>query len=144
MRFAGDPTLEALTYQPMVLADLAGQLFVRAVELPADGATRHLAAPDLRPAFLRLPFDEALAFWEERGGDPAILDEVLGAYRRRSAEYTDDQLDTISQTAVDEIEARCRLARMRRATRWFAAITVCPANTSRAPCCILRCGPPQP
>lgn len=101
-RFRGDAAIEALTYEPMVLADLAGQMFVRLVELAPGGAERHLAL-DMRPAFLRLPFAEAVAFWRDRGGDPALLDEVLGAYRRRAAIYTDDQLDTISQAAVDEI-----------------------------------------
>ena len=101
-RFRGDATIEALTYEPMVLADLAGQMFVRLVELAEGGAERHLAL-DMRPAFLRLPFAEAVAFWTERGGDPALLEEVLGAYRRRAAIYTDDQLDTIAQAAVDEI-----------------------------------------
>lgn len=100
--FRGDAALEALTYEPMVLADLAGQMFVRLVELPEDG-TRHLAQPDLRPAFLRLPFAEAVAFWRDRGGDPALLDEVLGAYRLRAAQYTDDQLDAVSETAIAEI-----------------------------------------
>jgi hypothetical protein len=44
-------------------------------------------------------------------------------------------------SAADEIEARRRLARIRRATRGVAAITARPAHTSRAPCSILRCGP---
>jgi len=100
--FRGDETIEALTYEPMVLADLAGQMFVRLVELaPADSA--RLLALDMRPAFLRLSFAEAVAFWRTRGGDPALLDEVLGAYRRRAAIYSDDQLDTISQTAIDQL-----------------------------------------
>ena len=103
-RFRGDDSLERLTYQPMVLADLAGQMFVRLVELAPGGAERHLAAPELLPAFLRLPFDEAIAFFTKRGGDPALVEEVLGAYRRRSAQYTDDQLDTISRAAVAEIQ----------------------------------------
>lgn len=101
-RFAGDATIEALSYEPMVLADLAGQMFVRLVELAEGGAERHLAL-DMRPAFLRLPFAEAVEFWRSRGGDPALLDEVLGAYRRRAAVYTDDQLDTISQAAIDQL-----------------------------------------
>jgi len=100
--FRGDATLEALTYEPMVLADLAGQMFVRLVELAPDAGTRLLAL-DMRPAFLRLSFAEAVAFWRDRGGDPALLEEVLGAYRRRAAIYSDDQLDTISQTAIDQL-----------------------------------------
>lgn len=87
----------------MVLADLAGQMFVRLVELADDGAERHLAV-DTRPAFLRLPFVEAVAFWRARGGDPALLEEVLGAYRRRAATASDEQLDTISRRALAEIQ----------------------------------------
>lgn len=103
-RFKGDATLEALSYESATLADLAGQMFVRLVELAPGGAERHLAQPDLRPAFLRMPFDEAVAFWTAKGGDPAILDEVLRAYRRRASLYTDQQLDVISAAAVAEIE----------------------------------------
>jgi SPP1 gp7 family putative phage head morphogenesis protein len=103
-RFRGDDTLERLTYEPMVLADLAGQMFVRLVELAPGGAERHLASPVALPAFLRLPFDEAIDFFTRRGGDPALVDEVLRAYRRRSSQYTDDQLDTISRAAIAELQ----------------------------------------
>ena len=103
-RFKGDDTLESLSYESATLADLAGQMFVRLVELAPGGTERHLAQPDLRPAFLRMPFDEAVAFWAAKGGDPAILDEVLRAYRRRASRYTDQQLDVISAAAVAEIE----------------------------------------
>ena len=108
VRFKGDATLEALSYESATLADLAGQMFVRLVELAPGGAERHLAQPDLRPAFLRMPFDEAVAFWSAKGGDPAILDEVLRAYRRRAAFYTDQQLDVISAAAVAEIDRTLR------------------------------------
>lgn len=101
--FKGDAEIEALSFEPMVLADLAGQMFVALVELTPDGAERHLADAVLRPAFLRMPFANAVDFWRARGGDPAMIDEVLGAYRRRAATATDDQLDTISRAAVDEI-----------------------------------------
>jgi len=78
-------------------------MFVRLVELDAMGAQRQLAT-DLRPSFLKMPFSEAVAFWRERGGDPAILEEVLRAYRRRAATATDEQLDVISRRAVDELQ----------------------------------------
>jgi SPP1 gp7 family putative phage head morphogenesis protein len=102
-RFKGDAEIEALLYEPSVLADLAGQMFVRLVEMPDDGAERHLA-DDPRPAFLRLAFAEAVEFWRSRGGDPAMLDEVLAAYRRRAATASDEQLDTIARRAVEEIQ----------------------------------------
>ena len=101
--FKGNAEIEALTYEPSVLADLAGQMFVRLVEMPDDGAERHLA-DDPRPAFLRLPFAEAVEFWRSRGGDPKILDDVLAAYRRHAAMASDEQLDTIARKAVEEIQ----------------------------------------
>lgn len=101
--FKGTPELERLIYEASVKSDLAGQMFVRLVELEPQGAQRQLAV-DLRPAFLKMPFNEAVAFWRERGGDPAILEEVLRAYRRRAAFATDEQLDVISRRAVEEIQ----------------------------------------
>ena len=101
--YKGDPDLEALIYQASVKSDLAGQMFVRLVELDAMGAQRQLAV-DLRPSFLKMPFSEAVAFWRDRGGDPAILEEVLRAYRRRASMATDEQLDVISRRAVDELQ----------------------------------------
>lgn len=101
--YKGTPELEALIYEASVKSDLAGQMFVRLVELDAMGAQRQLAT-DLRPSFLKMPFSEAVAFWRERGGDPAILEEVLRAYRRRAATATDEQLDVISRRAVDELQ----------------------------------------
>jgi len=101
--YKGDPDLEALIYQASVKSDLAGQMFVRLVELDAMGAQRQLQV-DLRPSFLKMPFNEAVAFWRERGGDPAILEEVLRAYRRRASMATDEQLDVISRRAVDELQ----------------------------------------
>jgi SPP1 gp7 family putative phage head morphogenesis protein len=101
--YKGDPQLEALIYEASVKSDLAGQMFVRLVELDAMGSQRQLQA-DLRPSFLKMPFAEAVAFWRERGGDPAILEEVLRAYRRRASMATDEQLDVISRRAVDELQ----------------------------------------
>ena len=101
--YKGDPELERLIYEASVKSDLAGQMFVRLVELDPMGAQRQLAV-DLRPAFLKMPFSEAVAFWRERGGDPAILEEVLRAYRRRASMATDEQLDVISRRAVDELQ----------------------------------------
>jgi SPP1 gp7 family putative phage head morphogenesis protein len=100
--YKGDPELERLIYEASVKSDLAGQMFVRLVELDPMGAQRQLAV-DLRPAFLKMPFAEAVAFWRERGGDPAILEEVLRAYRRRASMATDEQLDVISRRAVEEL-----------------------------------------
>lgn len=101
--FKGTPELERLIYEASVKSDLAGQMFVRLVELEPQGAERQLAV-DLRPAFLKMPFSQAVAFWRERGGDPDILEFVLRAYRRRAALATDEQLDVISRRAVEELQ----------------------------------------
>jgi SPP1 gp7 family putative phage head morphogenesis protein len=83
-------------------------MFVRLIESApgaAEPETPVLALADPVPtsAFLRMPFEQALAWWVERGGDPDTLRTVLGAYRERSAQYTRDQLDTVAQRAIDEI-----------------------------------------
>lgn len=104
--FTDDREINALNLQPMVQADLAGQMFVRLVEsAPGEPATPVLALADPTPtsAFLRMPFEEALKWWTDRGGDPEMLREVLGAYRERAQQYTRDQIDTIAQRAVDEL-----------------------------------------
>lgn len=51
-----------------------------------------------------MSFDEAVAFWRERGGDPAILERVLRVYRRQAATASSMALDAISARAVAEIE----------------------------------------
>lgn len=91
-----------------MLANLAGQIHVRLVEMHKRAhllSWRHgvkLEAGTVA-AFLAMPFDEAVQFWKARGGDPAIIDEVLAAYREQAAENGDLMLDTISQRAVDAI-----------------------------------------
>jgi SPP1 gp7 family putative phage head morphogenesis protein len=96
-----DAAIHSLSYQSAVLADLGGQMFVRNVELAAPVAK--LAAEEV-PSFLRMPFDEALAFWVKAGGDPATLAKVLKAYRERSATSVQMQFDTVSAKAISEIE----------------------------------------
>ena len=108
----GDEGVVRLVYESRVLADLAGQMFVRLVEVCGETrllARSHaarvvsLAAAD-RLAFLRMPFEEALAWWVERGGSPEILEEVLAAWRRRAGEDADAMFDTLAARAVEEIE----------------------------------------
>jgi SPP1 gp7 family putative phage head morphogenesis protein len=69
----------------------------------ADGDAPDDGDDPERPAFLRMSFDEAVAFWRRKGGSPEILDQVLRAYRIKSAMAGDAMLDGISQRAVDSI-----------------------------------------
>lgn len=104
----GDEEIERVVMEPQVLADLAGQMFVRLVEL--RGETRllsrrvALATDPERWAFLRLPYEEALAWWVERGGSREILDEVIAAWRRRAAETSDEILGVLAERVRAEIE----------------------------------------
>lgn len=65
LTIAGDETLAAGIYASSLQADLAGQLFVRTVELPELDATRALDDRPV-PEFLRLRFEEALRFFLDR------------------------------------------------------------------------------
>lgn len=90
----------------MTVADLGGQMHVRLVEMHKR---THLlsgmrALDDGRPAFLAMPFDEACDFWRDKGGDPALLDDVIAAYRRKAALAGDASLDTLAQRVIDGIQ----------------------------------------
>lgn len=88
-------------YEPAVQSDLAGQIFVASIEV---GEATRLLADDPRSAFLRMTFEEAIAFWRERGGSQEALDLVLQAYRRQAARATALAMDTLSRRAQAEIE----------------------------------------
>lgn len=77
----GDPRIVDAIMQPAVKADLGGQLFVSNVEV--EQKTRMLADND-RPAFLDLPFREALQYWTDHGGSPEMLKRVLAAYKKNA------------------------------------------------------------
>lgn len=98
---AADETIARSIYEPSVQSDLAGQLFVRLIEV---GDAKRLLADDPRDAFLRMSFDEAIAFWRERGGDPAILERVMRAYRRQAASATSLAVEALARRAQSEIE----------------------------------------
>lgn len=103
----GDDAIERVVREPQIMADLAGQMFVRIVELRGDtrALARRVALADAdRLAFLRMPYEEALAWWVERGGSRELLDEVIAAWRRKSAATADDILDTLAARVRDEID----------------------------------------
>lgn len=63
---ASDTAITESLYQASLQADMAGQLFVRTVEVPEATSDRALAAPTSRNAFLSMPFDEAIEYFRSR------------------------------------------------------------------------------
>lgn len=98
--FAGDDTLHALLAEGAAMSNLAGQMHVRLVEL--HGRTHLL--DDERPEWLDMEMQEAIEFWEAKGGDPEFVRRVLQAYRRRAALAGDEMLDVLAQRAVDSLK----------------------------------------
>lgn len=89
-------------YRPMALADMAGSLFVRDVEM----ASRIKLADELpRPAFLDLPFDEAIEYFNERFQDPERALEVIRVYRDRASEASRRTLQVIAEQMLKRLEA---------------------------------------
>lgn len=87
--------------QPAVVADLAGQLFVSNVEV---GKKTRLLADERRPAFLNLPYQEALDYWVANGGSREMLDRVLAGYRKRATGATALMLDSLSRSVIARVE----------------------------------------
>ncbi len=88
-----DEALASALFRTRLQADMAGQLFVRAVEVPeslGEEATAMSArvlqdSPDARPSFMRLTFEEALDAFLERGlVTQEQYREMIGAARRDS------------------------------------------------------------
>lgn len=89
-------------YRPMALADMAGSLFVRDVEM----ADRIKLADELpRPAFLDLPFDEAIEYFNDRFQAPDRALEVIRVYRDRADEAAKRTLQVIAEQMVKQLEA---------------------------------------
>ncbi|MBK8173175.1 MAG: minor capsid protein [Sandaracinaceae bacterium] len=98
----GDERIANTIMQPAVMADLAGQLFVQNVEL---GQKKRLLADDRRPAFLRLPYAEALDYWTAQGGSREMLDKILAGYRKNAQAATELMLDNLSRTVIGRVES---------------------------------------
>lgn len=88
-------------YEAAVHADMGGQLFVRQVEVPESGEqSRSLAAGVVDP-FLRLPFDDALAYFlAKRIITPEQFRQLSDAARNRAF--------TATRLASDALVQRCR------------------------------------
>lgn len=92
-------------FRPMVQADMGGQLFVREVELPSkskkfrrESRQIKLAFEDAEAAFLQMPFDEAVAYFERRFGSSARAADIIRKYRERA--------DAAALRALEETAAR--------------------------------------
>ena len=90
---AEDDALASSLFRTRLQADMAGQLFVRAVEVPESqpggsrAASRRVLRdePDSRPSFMRLSFEEALQAFLDRGlVTQAEYREMLATARRDS------------------------------------------------------------
>lgn len=85
-------------YVASVQADLGGQLFVRAVEVPEAQSTRALR-DERAPSFLSMPFDEAIRFFlARRIITPDEFRALSDAARQRAF--------TATRLATDELRAR--------------------------------------
>lgn len=98
----GDERIVSSLMQPAVMADLGGQLFVSNVEV---GQKTRLLADERRPAFLNLPYQEALDYWVAQGGSREMLDKVLAGYRKRAADATALMLDSLSRSVIRRVES---------------------------------------
>jgi SPP1 gp7 family putative phage head morphogenesis protein len=83
----------------MAMADMAGSLFVRDVEL----ASRIKLDAQRRPTFLEMPFEEAVAFYEERFADPERTLEIIRAYRDRADDAGKRTLQKIADAMMRQI-----------------------------------------
>lgn len=97
-RVAGSEEVAAPLYVASVQADLGGQLFVRAVEVPEAQPMRALR-DEPAPSFLRMPFEEAIAYFlARRIVTPEEFRALSDAARQRAF--------TATQLATDELRAR--------------------------------------
>jgi SPP1 gp7 family putative phage head morphogenesis protein len=72
-------------YRAQLHADMGGQLFVRTVEVPEAGGPVELADGGSAPAFLRMPFREAIeAFLRRRIVDPEVFEAMSAAAKLRA------------------------------------------------------------
>lgn len=98
---AGDSEIALAFYRPMVLSDLAGRLFVFDVEI--QGRLRKLR-DEPRPAFLSLPFTEAIEYARTRGlVDDEGLADLLRLYRARGEEASLLLLRIVQRKTADHL-----------------------------------------
>jgi SPP1 gp7 family putative phage head morphogenesis protein len=108
-----DEALASALFRTRLQADMAGQLFVRAVEVPETdvvgqqiaASTRALQDSDARPSFMRLAFEEALDSFLARGlVTQAQYREMIGIARRDSFSAVNLASDQLVSRARDLIQ----------------------------------------
>lgn len=86
-------------YRPMVVADFGGQLFVNTFEL-SDKVKKKAPIKKLRnvntPAFLRMPFDEAVKAYEQMYGSNEKVRDIIAGYRNRASAVSTQTLDQLA------------------------------------------------
>lgn len=87
-------------YRASALSDLAGQMFVRVIEVPETKGT----FDDGPPAFLRMPFREAVEWFIDHYGNEGETRRILDAYRRRADEATALLFDRVAERARAELQ----------------------------------------
>jgi SPP1 gp7 family putative phage head morphogenesis protein len=105
---SADETAASTLYTSAVQADMAGQLFVRAIEVPESLPARALdnSRP---PAFLRMSFDEAVAaFLERRIVTPEEFRQLSDAAKQRAFTATRLGTETLRRRAYEGLLAALR------------------------------------
>ena len=82
---------------------MGGQLFVSDIELGGRTNRRKLANEDV-PAFLRMPFEDAVRFFRERFKDEARFTEVVRAYRGRADDASKRALEDLAKRVIAELD----------------------------------------
>lgn len=99
-RHAGSEAVALPIYRSSALSDLAGQMFVRVIEVPE---TRGSFDAD-PPAFLRMPFREAVEWFIDHYGSEEETRRILDAYRRRADEASRLFFDRVAERARAELQ----------------------------------------
>jgi SPP1 gp7 family putative phage head morphogenesis protein len=102
-RAADDEDIVGGVYRATLQSDLAGQLFVRVVEVPESLPTRALDNRP-RPSFLSLPFEEAIeSFRERRLVSPEEFRQLSDEAKQRAFTATRLAADQVRQRAQREV-----------------------------------------
>lgn len=89
-------------YRTMAMSDMAGQMFVRLIEVPESKRALDDRPP---PTFLRMPFREAVEWFLERfGGDEEGAYRMLDAYRKRGDEASALLMERVAERARAELQ----------------------------------------
>lgn len=116
-----DTEIALAFYRPMVIGDLAGRLFVFDVEV--QGRLRKLK-DEPRPAFLSLPFTEAIEYARTRGlVDDEGLADVLARYRKRGEEAASLLMRVVLNKTLEHLRENLKEAQQRTAEHITSAVT---------------------